>query len=178
MVGVQSQSLATPEGLHPVLAQLLEQCLLRTPEDRPTFKEVAETLSRFVQVTRGTEEDLQAAEPLRIEGCCCQAEEQPCATCQHNSVSARAMTGLDYSPYPSPGQSRVGTPEAENHCTSYKAEAVQPCQRQEDTLMHRQVSTSDTQEAGVVDRADQGKPSHSPRQSDKGIKRTAETIVT
>ncbi len=86
----------------------------------------------------------------------------------------------------------MGTPEAEDHCTSYKAEAVQPCQHQEDTLMHsqedtlmqsqedvlmhREVSTPDTQEA-VVDRADQGKPSHAPRQSGKGIKRTSETIV-
>ncbi len=72
----------------------------------------------------------------------------------------------------------MGTPEAEDHCTSYNAEAVQPCQHQEDTLMHSQVSTPDTQEAGVVDRADQGKPSHSPWQSGKGIKRTSETIVT
>ncbi len=192
MVGVQSQSLATPEGLHPVLAQLLEQCLQRTPEDRPTFKEVAETLSRFVQVTRGTEADSRADELWRIEGCCCQAGAQPCALCRHNNDSPHLESS---------GQGKVGTSEAEEHCTSYKAGAVQPCQHQEDTLMHSQedalmhsqedapmhsqedvlmhsqVSTPDTQEAVVVDRADQGKPSHSPRQSGKGIKRTSETVV-
>lgn len=179
MVGVQSQSLATPEGLHPVLAQLLEQCLQRIPEDRPTFKEVAETLSRFVQVTRGTEQDSRADEPWRIKGCCCQAGAQPCATCRHNSDWERALTGRCHYPHlESSGQSKDGTPEAEDHCTSYKAEAVQPCQHQKDTLMHSQVSTPDTQEAGVLDRADQGKPSHSPQQSGKGIKRTSETITT
>ncbi len=200
MVGVQSQSLATPEGLHPVLAQLLEQCLQRAPQDRPTFKEVAETLSRFVQVTRGTEGDSQADELWRIEGCCCHAGAQPCALCRHKSDSPHLESS---------GLGKVGTPEAEDHCTSYEAGAVQPCQHQEDTLMHSQegalthshedtlmhsqegalmhsqedvamhsqVSTPDTQEAGVVDRADQGKPSHSPRQSGRGIKRTSETMV-
>lgn len=177
MVGVQSQSLATPEGLHPVLAQLLEQCLQRRPEDRPTFKEVAETLSRFVQVTRGAEEDSQTHEPSRVKGCGCLAGEQPCATCQHNSAPARALTVRDHSPHlESSGQSKMGTPEAGDHC--YIAEAVQPCQHQEDTLLHRQVRAPDTREAGVTGRADQGKPSHSPRQSGKGIKRTSATIVT
>ena len=53
MVGMQHNSLAIPPNLHPVLANLLNQCLKSTPQERPTFKEVTATLSTFVQVNRG-----------------------------------------------------------------------------------------------------------------------------
>ena len=87
LVGVQKQTLASPEGLHPVLQSLLEQCLARSPEDRPSFKSIADTLSHFVQVTRGTDPAELWAGGARggtPEGCLCpQTGAGCCLICCH-----------------------------------------------------------------------------------------------
>lgn len=108
LVGVQKQTLAPPEGLHPVLQSLLTQCLARNPEDRPSFKSVADTLSHFVQVTRGAEPtELWAGGggapqgrclcPPGGAGCCLICSHAPgcadaaCFCCQLPSSSALSM---------------------------------------------------------------------------------------
>ena len=52
MVGIQQRTLAIPADLHPVMETLLQQCLKTHPQERPSFKEIAGTLSEFVQVSR------------------------------------------------------------------------------------------------------------------------------
>ena len=90
MVGVQNQTLATPQGLPPTLGTLLTHCLARNPEARPSFKSIADSLSHFVQMTR----EVDAAElwgqgaltPLGDVCVCPQAGvEECCTTCSHTS---------------------------------------------------------------------------------------------
>ena len=153
MVGVQNQTLAIPEGLHPVLAMVLTQCLARNPDDRPSFKEVADTLSRFVQVTRGMEGPDLAKQGCRLSGCCCeQADLQ------------------------SPDRSTPSMPDVEGPC-SCKAEHQQICEKssnQEPQVLGT-ASMTDA-EPLCTDKADLAKPCHSPREFGKGIKRTAQTL--
>ena len=96
MVGVQKQTLATPQGLPPTLETLLTHCLAQNPETRPSFKAITDTLSHYVQVTRGGD----AAElwgqgtltPIERDRCFCfQAKAKDCCTtCSHTSVCVEA----------------------------------------------------------------------------------------
>ena len=95
MVGVQNLTLATPQGLPQTLETLLTHCLARNPEARPSFKNIADTLSHFVQVIRG----MDAAElwggstltPLGDVCVCPLAEaEECCTTCSHRSDCVEA----------------------------------------------------------------------------------------
>lgn len=166
MVGVQSQSLAIPEGLHPLFVQLLERCMQRRPEDRPTFKEIAEMLSRFVQMTRGTgEADLAEQESRMVEGSCI-AGTLYCKGCGHacdgtHARCQRCEGCRPDSPDEGTASTPASTPQAEGYCTNSMAELAQPCQNHQ------------LAEKAVVDKADQEKPCQSPRQSGKGVKRTS-----
>lgn len=166
MVGVQSQSLAVPEGLHPLFVRLLERCMQRRPEDRPTFKEIAEMLSRFVQMTRGTgEADLAEQESRMVEGSCI-AGTLCCKGCGHACDGTRARCQRcegcrPDSPEEGTASTPASTPQAEGYCTKSMAELAQPCQNHQ------------LAEKAVVDKADQEKPCQSPRQSGKGVKRTS-----
>ncbi|KAL3147321.1 hypothetical protein ABBQ32_002806 [Trebouxia sp. C0010 RCD-2024] len=91
LVGVQKQTLAPPEGLHPVLQSLLGQCLSRSPEERPSFKGIADTLSHFVQVTRGTDPAELWAQGASPGGCLCpQTGAGCCLICNHAAGCADA----------------------------------------------------------------------------------------
>ena len=95
LVGVQKQTLATPQGLPPALGTLLTHCLAPKPEDRPSFKSIADTLSHFVQVTRGVDPaelwEHSALTPLEDVCVCPQATPADCCTkCSHTSACAEA----------------------------------------------------------------------------------------
>lgn len=91
LVGVQKQTLAPPEGLPPVLQSLLGQCLSRSPEDRPSFKGIADTLSHFVQVTRGMDPMELWVQGATPGGCLCpQTGTGCCLICNHAAGCAHA----------------------------------------------------------------------------------------
>ena len=95
MVGVQKQTLATPQGLPPALETLLTHCLAQKPEDRPSFKSITDTLSHFVQVTRGIDPaelwEHSTLTPLEDVCVCPQARAADCcSTCSHTSACAEA----------------------------------------------------------------------------------------
>lgn len=96
MVGVQKQTLATPPGLHPTLETLLRHCLARKPEGRPSFQSIADTLSHFVQVTRGVDPaelwgaSTQTTTPSGACVCAQAGGADCCITCSHTSVCAEA----------------------------------------------------------------------------------------
>ena len=94
MVGVQKQALAIPKGLPPTLETLLTRCLARNPSTRPSFKSIADTLSHYVQVTRGVDAaELWGQSALApLEGCMCpQARAvDRCTRCKHISVCTEA----------------------------------------------------------------------------------------
>lgn len=169
MVGVQKQTLASPEGLHPVLESLLSSCLSRNPSERPSFKSIADTLSHFVQVTRGTEPaDLMSCDdsPKACScdggvGCCTECNHGPgcvkasCLFCKHETASSSVQ--------PSQKNGTASMPDAESVSSQNSPDEAS------DSMLY-------IEEAIASAKADQTKPSHSPPQDGKGVKRTCESL--
>jgi len=157
-----------------VLAQLLKQCLTRKPKDRPTFKEVAETLSRFVQVTR-SDGLAEANQERKLTGCCCPDGSQCSQECGSDCECANAKClWCKHPDSDSPGKSKRSMPEAEDHCSTCAGQE-QFAHSKHNRHLSGDGSMPDAEEE-PIDKADQQKPCHSLRQYGKGIKRTSDTL--
>ena len=166
MVGVQKQSLAMPEGLHPALESLLQQCLDRRPEARPSFQSITDTLSHFVQTTRGIDPADLLTRPA-TSGCSCDQGSACCSVCRHSPACHQASClRCQPSPVSSRDDGTSGMPDAE----------PVPSQSAQDTYAQDTVSMSAVPELSDSARVDQGKSSHVPSQSGKGVKRTCESL--
>ena len=168
MVGVQKQTLAIPEGLHPVLGSLLTQCMARNPDDRPTFRSIAETLSHFVQVTRVTDPADLVSQASTAAVCRCDGGAGCCSVCRHASDCAEASClRCKLSP---PASSCTSEANGTASMLDFDEEASQELPSQVTA------NISGVEEAIASAGVDQAKPAHSPLQSGKGVKRTSESL--
>lgn len=195
MVGVQKQTLATPPGLHPTVETLLRHCLARKPEARPSFQSIADTLSHFVQVTRGVDPaELWGASASTTSppGACVCAQAggaDCCITCSHTSVCAQASCFrcqfvCAATPTASPIEVRGSMPR-DSDALPPQAQKKSPSMPKDgdaagQVLMQSRscsaVSKVDVEAAVASAQADQAKSSYSSTPGGKGMKRTLLSI--
>ena len=169
MVGVQKQMLAIPEGLHPTLGLLVSNCLARNPADRPSFKSIADTLSHFVQVTRGTEPADLMTHDDSSSTCSCDGGASCCTECHHGPGCAKASCLRCKQPTTSVS---LHLSQANGTASMPDAEGVSSPESPNEAFS----SMSHVHEAIALAKADQAKPAHSPPQDGKGVKRTSATL--
>ena len=195
MVGVQNQTLAIPEGLHPTLESLLSRCLARKPEDRPSFKSIADTLSHFVQVTRGADPaDLwgqSASSPpggclcsLAGADCCTTCGHMPgcvqasCFSCQFLSAAASTASAKEHTgSTPSDGAAASQLPnQSPNQSPCHATVSTPDVESKQQSTCHAAVSKLDMEEAIASAKGDQATPSYSCSPGGKGMRRTLLSI--